>query len=85
MPLNTVDKSLESGHASASQLSSCVNRGRRSLCPSKGREEQGEGILYRMKCVYPDRVDLDKADGENGCAQNMYGSWSSSGTAGVWA
>lgn len=88
MPLNTVDKSLESGHPSASLLTSlvpCMNQGRISLCPSKGREELGEGMLYRMKCVYPDRVDMDKADGENECVQNMYGSWSPAGTPGVWA
>jgi len=35
-----------------------------------------------MKCVYPNRVDVDKADGENRCIQSMHGSQSSLGMAG---
>lgn len=56
----------------------------RPLCPSKGREEQGEDMFSRMKCLYPDRVELDKTDGEKG-AHSLHGSWSSPGTAGFCA
>lgn len=36
----------------------------RPLCPSKGGEEQGEDMFSRMKRVHPNRVDLDKTNGE---------------------
>lgn len=43
----------------------------RPLCPSKGGEEQGEDMFSRMKRVHPNRVDLDKTNGEKEPARQL--------------